>query len=125
MQDNKMSEIMRSSLDGIRSVADVECAVGQPINTPSGVTVIPVSKVSFGFATGGIDIIGKKIHEGQNFGGGGGSGVSITPLAFLTIGTSGEVNLVSIEEKHDRIDKIVKLVEHAPDLIEKIKKAIL
>lgn len=125
MQDNRMSEIMKSSLDGIRSVADVECAVGQPINTPSGVTVIPVSKVSFGFATGGVDIIGKRIHEGQNFGGGGGSGVSITPLAFLTVGTDGEVNLVSLEEKSDKIDKIVNLIQHAPELIEKIKKAIL
>ena len=125
MQDNRMSEIMRSSLDGIKNVADVECAVGRPINTPSGVTVIPVSKVSFGFATGGVDIAGRKISSVQNFGGGGGSGVSITPLAFLTIGTNGEVNLVSLEEKSNKVDKIVNLIEHAPELIDKIKKAIL
>ncbi len=122
--DNRMNEIMKSSLDGIKSVADIECAIGQAINTPSGVTVIPVSKVSFGFATGGVDISPNKLTSGQNFGGGGGSGVSITPLAFLTVGAAGEINLVPLAESSDNIDRVVSLIEKAPDIIEKIKKAM-
>ncbi len=124
MSDNRMNDIMKSSLDGIKSVTDIECAIGQAINTPSGVTVIPVSKVSFGFATGGVDLSSRRAASGQNFGGGGGSGVSITPLAFLTVGSSGEINLVPLAESSDNIDKVVTLIERAPELIEKIRKAM-
>lgn len=124
MHDSRMSEIMRTSLDGIRDATNIECSVGQPIITPSGVTVIPVSKVSFGFATGGVDLGGKKLNPGQNFGGGGGSGMSITPLAFLTVGSGGEVNLLSLDDKTDKVDRIVSLIEKTPELIEKIKKAM-
>ena len=124
MSDNRMDDIMKSSLDGIKSVADIECAIGQAINTPSGVTVIPVSKVSFGFATGGVDLTAKKVSTGQNFGGGGGSGVSITPLAFLTVGIGGEINLLPLADTSDNVDKVVALIERAPELIEKIRKAM-
>jgi uncharacterized spore protein YtfJ len=79
-----MSEIIKSSLNGIKDFTDMENAIGTPIQTPSGVTVIPVSRVSVGFATGGLDYGAKKLVGNQNFGGGGGTGVSITPIAFLT-----------------------------------------
>ena len=124
MPDNRMNDIMKSSLDGMKSVADIECAIGRPINTPSGVTVIPVSKVSFGFATGGVDLYQKKFTSGQTFGGGGGSGVSITPLAFLTVGVSGEINLLPLEKSSDDIGKVVSLIEKAPELLEKIRDAM-
>ena len=85
MSETKMSDIIRASLDGIRDLTDMETAIGDAITTPSGVTVIPVSKVTMGIATGGIDYATKKLTSPQNFGGGGGTGMSITPIAFLTV----------------------------------------
>lgn len=119
-----MSDIIKSSLDGIKSFTDMESAVGAPIQTPSGVTVIPVSKVSIGFATGGLDYGTKKFASPQNFGGGGGTGVSITPIAFLTVGKNAEVNLIPISNSSNGIDRALSIIERSPEIIEKIKDAL-
>ena len=77
-----------------------------------------------GIATGGIDY-GKGKHEvDQSFGGGGGTGLSITPVAFLTVGRDAEVSLIHINDGSGDVDKIVNLVERAPEIIEKIKGAL-
>ena len=120
-----MSEIIKASLDGIRSFTDMESAIGTPIHTPSGVTVIPVSRVAIGLATGGLDYGQKKVITGSSFGGGGGTGVSITPLAFLTIGKDAEINLISINDGEGaRIDRALSVIEHSPEIIAKIKSAL-
>lgn len=124
MSENKMSDIIRASMDGIKSFTDMETAIGNAITTPNGVTVIPVSKVSMGIATGGIDYGDKKDAPSQNFGGGGGTGLSITPVAFLTIGRDAEVNLLHINNGSTEVDRIASLVEHSPEIIEKIKSAL-
>lgn len=121
MSENKMSDIIRASMDSIRSFTDMETAIGNAISTPSGVTVIPVSKVAMGIATGGIDYGDKKSSSGQNFGGGGGTGLSITPIAFLTVGPDAGVNIIHIESSADEVDRIVSLIERSPEIIEKIK----
>jgi len=125
MSETKMSEIIKASLDGIRTFTDMESAIGTPIHTPSGVTVIPVSRVSIGLATGGVDYGQKKIISNGSFGGGGGTGVSITPLAFLTIGKNAEVNLISISDQDgSRIDRALSVIEHSPEIIAKIKSVL-
>ena len=124
MSDNRMSDIIRASMEGIKSFADMDTAIGNAINTPSGVTVIPVSKVTMGIATGGIDYGDKKVIPNQNFGGGGGTGLSITPIAFLTVGREGEINLITINTLPSDVDKITTLIEHSPDIIEKIRGAL-
>ena len=124
MSDNKMSEIIKASLDGIKSFADMDTVIGNAINTPSGVTVIPVSKVTMGIATGGIDYGEKRNMPNQNFGGGGGTGLSITPIAFLTVGRDGEVNLITLNSFPTDVDKITTLIEHSPEIIEKIRGAL-
>ena len=122
MQETKMGEIIRSSLDGIKDVVGIENAIGTPIHTPGGVTVIPVSKVSVGFASGGVDLHTKKLVGAENFGGGGGTGVSITPLAFLTVGNNAEINLIPIGDgPRDSVDRALSLIEHSPEIIKKIK----
>ncbi len=124
MSENKMSDIIKASIEGIKSFTDMETVIGSAITTPSGVTVIPVSKVSMGIATGGIDY-GKGRHESdQNFGGGGGTGLSITPVAFLTVGRDAEVNLIQVNGGNQDVDKILNLIERAPEIIEKIKGAL-
>ena len=121
MSDTRMGEIIKASLDGIKSFTDTETVIGGAINTPSGVTVIPVSKVSMGIATGGIDYGNKSHGTMQNFGGGGGTGISITPIAFLTVGSDEQVNLIHINKEDSGVDKITSLIEHSPEIIEKIK----
>ena len=122
MSETKMSDIIRASLDGIRDMTNMEASIGEAITTPSGVTVIPVSKVTMGIATGGIDYASKKLTTPQNFGGGGGTGMTITPVAFLTISPMAEVNLITLNSTENDIDKISKIIEHSPEIISKIKK---
>ena len=126
MSENKMSELIKASLDGIRDFADVENIFGKAITTQSGVTVIHLSKISIGFATGGIDFQSKRPISPTNFGGGSGSGVLITPVAFLTIGREGEINLINISSESDNSAKnrVADLIENSPVLIEKIKNAL-
>ena len=123
MVEGNLSDIIRTSLDGIRELTESDTFVGGAIETKSGVTVIPVSKISLGFATGGVDFGQKKISTNQNFGGGGGSGVSITPMAFLTIKPDGDVKLVKLyeSEQNDTASKVIDLISRAPHLIDQIK----
>ena len=121
MSETKMSDIIKASLEGIRDLTDMETAIGDAITTPSGVTVIPVSKVTMGIATGGIDYATRKLTTPQNFGGGGGTGMSITPIAFLTVSPNAEVGLIPIASQDNDIDKISKLIERSPEIITKIK----
>ena len=124
MSENKMSDIIKASMEGIKSFTDMETVIGNAITTPSGVTVIPVSKVAMGIATGGIDYGGSRAESEQNFGGGGGTGLSITPVAFLTVGRDAEVSLIHVNSSGGEVDKIVGLIERAPEIIEKIKGAL-
>ena len=124
MSETKMGDIIRASLDGIKSFTDMDTVIGGAINTPSGVTVIPVSKVSMGIATGGVDYAGGRTSSGQNFGGGGGTGLSITPVAFLTIDNNAQINLIHINPSGGELDRIASLIEHSPEIIERIKSAL-
>ena len=124
MSENKMSDIIKASTEGIKSFADRDSIIGNAINTPSGVTVIPVSKITMGIATGGIDYGEKKNLLSQNFGGGGGTGLSITPVAFLTVGRNGEVDLIPVNSFPTDVDKVTTLIEHSPEIIEKIRNAL-
>ena len=124
MSENKMSDIIKASMDGIKSFTDMETVIGNAITTPSGVTVIPVSKVAMGIATGGVDYGSDRANNFQNFGGGGGTGLSITPVAFLTVGRDADVSIIHINSSGSEIDKITSLIERSPEIIEKIRSAL-
>ena len=124
MSENKMSDIIKASMDSIKSFTDMDTAIGNAITTPSGVTVIPVSKVTMGIATGGIDYGDKRSSSSQNFGGGGGTGLSITPIAFLIVGRDADVNIFHIENATGEMDRVISLIERSPEIIEKIKQAL-
>ena len=124
MSENKMSDIIKASMDGIKSFTDMETVIGNAITTPSGVTVIPVSKVAMGIATGGVDYGAGRANPSQNFGGGGGTGLSITPIAFLTVGRDAEVSIIHINSSGNEIDRIANLIERSPEIVEKIKDAL-
>lgn len=126
MSENKLNDIIGTSLEKIRALADGETVIGNPINTPNGTTIIPVSRVSMGFASGGLDYSGKKANTAaQNFGGGGGTGVTVTPVAFLVLSPDGDVKLLPVTpapQSGDTIDKVTAFIERSPDLIEKLKQ---
>ncbi len=127
MSDNKMSEIIRASVEGLKSSFDANTIIGEAITTANGTVVIPVSKLSVGFATGGIDYLGKKAAPtgNNNFGGGGGSGLSVNPVAFLVISPTGTVELLNVNESKepaDAVSQIINAIERSPELIEKFKE---
>jgi sporulation protein YtfJ len=124
MSETKMSDIIRTSLEGVKEFTEKDTFIGDVIVTPSGVSIIPVSRVSIGFATGGVDYANKRISPTQNFGGGGGTGLSITPIAFLTVGKDAEINLIHINGGSSDVDRISSLIERSPEIIEKIKNAL-
>jgi len=126
MAERKMNDMISTSLSKIRELVDAQTIIGEPINTNSGTTIIPVSKVSIGYVTGGLDYSSKKSedakHAPQNFGGAGGTGVTVTPVGFLSITADGKVELITIANPGgDSVDKIASLVEKTPDILEKIK----
>ncbi len=126
MSENKLNDIIGTSLEKIRALVDGETVIGNPIATPNGTTIIPVSKVSMGFASGGIDYTGKKAAtQGvQNFGGGGGTGITVTPISFLIVQPDGNVQLMPITgpAQSDTVDKVTSFIERSPELLEKFKQ---
>lgn len=114
MNEHPIQGLMGTTMEKIRDMVDVNTIIGDPIVTPDGTTIIPVSKVSFGFASGGSDIPAKVPKE--VFGGGSGAGVSIQPLGFLVV-HQGDVRLLEMNGPGDSMGKALGLV---PDVISKI-----
>lgn len=126
--ENKIQDIIQTSLENIRSMVDANTVIGNPINTESGTTIIPISKISMGFASGGLDFNGKtaetvKDNHAKNFGGGGGTGLSISPVGFLIVNKDGKVDMLNtgVAESKDLLEQIANLLERSPDIVEKFK----
>lgn len=120
-----MSEIIKTTLEGIDSFTDVNSVVGSVIKTPDGMTIIPISKITVGFLGGGADYGQKKLSQSQSFGGGSGAGISISPVAFLTIAPDSTVNLIPLNsESKAGVDRITSIIERSPEIIERIKQLL-
>ena len=117
-EKHQIGEIMGVTMDKIKEMIDVNTIVGEPIRTPDGITIIPVSKVSMGFASGGSDV-GAKTNK-QMFGGGTGAGVSIAPIAFLVI-SGGNVRTIQLVEHVSPVDSAINAL---PDLVDRISALI-
>ena len=113
MSENKIQGIMDSTLEKIRAMVDADTVIGDPI-VQGEITLLPVSKVSFGLASGGSDFAGK--GNSPLFGGGGGAGVSITHIAFIVIKGS-DVKMLQIYKDESAANKAIGMV---PELFEKI-----
>lgn len=112
-----LKDLMRETMDKVREMADTNTIVGQPITTPDGVTLIPISKISFGFGSGGGDY-GKTTPK-ENFGGASAAGVKIAPVAFLVIKDGIARVLPVATPPVSTMDRVVDLV---PDMVEKVEK---
>ena len=124
--ENKLQEVVQSTLAQIRNMIDADTVIGKPIETAPGTTIIPVSKVAVGFATGGMDFNDKKGGtQGvpQNFGAGGGTGISVQPIGFICIDKDGDVDFINIGVKNpsDPIEQLSDLIDRSPEIIGKIK----
>ena len=114
----KLPNMLETTIQKIREMVDVNSVIGQPINTPDGVTIIPVSRVSVGFGVGGSDFATNKAGSAMPFGGGVGGGVKVTPMCFLIV-KDGNVRMMSIPEPaSSTADRIVEMV---PDTLEKLQ----
>ena len=113
MADN-LKNMMSGSLEKIKEMADVNTVIGDAITAPDGTMIIPVSKVSFGFVSGGAEFP----SGNDRFGGGAGAGVTIKPAAFIVISPAGDVKLLEIGKEDTLVDSIIS---GAPELVAKIK----
>lgn len=126
MENNSnIGNLMDVTMNKMKDMVDVDTVVGTPVTTPDGVTIIPMSRVSYAFASGGSDFRVKE-HSNLGFGGGNGAGVKIDPIGFLVI-KDGNVRMMSImppaNTTVDRvIEKVPEVIDMVEDLIQKHKK---
>ncbi len=114
MSDNNIKSIMDVTMDKLRAMVDADVITGTPIEV-GNITLVPVSRVSFGLATGGSDFPSK---NGQLFGGGGGAGVTVVPIAFMVI-CGDNVKMLPV---YNEVSSVEKAITMAPEIIEKAKE---
>ena len=113
-----LPNMLENTIAKIREMVDVNSVIGDPITTPDGVTIIPVSKVSVGFGGGGSDYVSKNANKQENpFGGGAGGGVKVTPVAFLIV-KEGNVRMLPVAAPANTTAD--RIVEQIPDTLDKI-----
>ena len=118
MENTNISSLMETTMNKIRDMVDVNTVVGAPITTPDGITVIPVSRISYAFATGGSDF---RVKEKPGFGGGNGAGVKIEPIGFLVI-KDGNVRMIGITPPAN--NSVDRVIEKAPEFMDTIENVI-
>ena len=112
-----LGELTESSMKNLQTLIDSNSVIGKEVVTPDGTVILPVSRVSFGFGTGGGDL---PATQKELFGGGTGGGVSITPLAFLIV-KNGDVKLLQVQSYSNTADRVVGMV---PEVIDKVSGLI-
>lgn len=115
MSENNIKGIMDTTMDKLKAMVDANIITGTPMEI-GDITLIPVSKVAFGLATGGSDFPSKSGAE--LFGGGGGAGVTVSPIAFIVI-SGGNVKMMPV---YNELTTVEKAVNMAPEIIEKAKE---
>ena len=117
-----LPNMLDNTISKIREMLNANSVVGEPITTPDGVTIIPISKVSVGFGGGGSDFVSKNVnHQDNPFGGGVGAGVKVTPVAFLIV-KDGNVRMLPVATPANTTAD--RLVEMVPDTLDKISAFI-
>ena len=115
--EHPISGLMEVTLEKIRQMVDSNTIIGNPINTADGTTILPVSRVSFGFASGGSDFVSSRAPK-DLFGGGSGAGVTITPVAFLVL-QQGSVRMIQLADVRNgsSVDRALNML---PDLVDRV-----
>jgi len=116
MAEHPIQGLMNVTMDKIRQMADSNTIIGKPIKTDDGTTILPVSRISFGFASAGTDFDGKNAANKDLFGGGSGAGVNIQPVAFLVV-KDGCVRTIQLADGSNTIDRALTML---PELVDKV-----
>lgn len=125
MENNPIGELMNNTMESVKNILKVDTVVGDPIYTPDGITLVPISKVSVGFGGGGVEFNGKKAGD-RPYGGGNATAVKIDPIGFLVI-KEGTVRMINVTPPASTtVDRLIDLVPQVMDrvdnFIEKQKK---
>lgn len=112
--EKSANSILKTTIEKVRDLVDVSTIIGDPINLPDGLTIIPVSKVTYGFASGGSDFPSK--NNVELFGGAGGAGITINPVAFLVV-KDGDVTIKHITANDNAVERAVTMV---PEMFDKV-----
>ena len=120
MAEHPIQGLMNVTMDKIRQMADSNTIIGKPIKTDDGTTILPVSRISFGFASAGTDFDGKNAANKDLFGGGSGAGVNIQPVAFLVI-KDGCVRTIQLTDGSNSVDRALAML---PELVEKVSALV-
>ena len=116
MAEHPIQGLMNVTMDKIRQMADSNTIIGKPIKTDDGTTILPVSRISFGFASAGTDFDGKNAANKDLFGGGSGAGVNIQPVAFLVV-KDGCVRTIQLADGSNTSDRALTML---PELVDKV-----
>ena len=131
MNEHPIEVLMETAMNSIKEMVDVNTIIGEPIEAANGMTIIPISKVCFGFAAGGSEFKNETINEYKRkdkeeevqyklpFGGGSGAGISINPVAFVVV-LKDTIKVIPIEHE----SAIDKLIDYVPDLMEKANEIV-
>ncbi len=122
MEKHPIEGLMQTAMANIKDMVDVNTIIGDAITTPDGTVIIPVSKVTFGFASGGSDFQTKVNTDNNLFGGGSGAGITITPIAFL-VASNSQVRLLQVNEAaSSAVDRLIAMIPDAFDAIKDLAK---
>ena len=115
---NPIGELMQTTMENVRNILKVDTVVGDPIYTPDGITLVPISKISVGFGGGGIELTSKKNGDQKPYGGGNATGVKIDPIGFLII-KDGNIRMVNVTPPaNNTVDRIIDLVPQVLDRVD-------
>ncbi|AQS58579.1 GerW family sporulation protein [Desulforamulus ferrireducens] len=121
MAEHPIEGLMKTAMESIKEMVDVNTVVGDPVETPDGSVIIPISRVACGFAAGGGEYGMGRGKEGESsggpFGGGSGAGVSVQPMGFLVVG-NGQIRLLPVADNHALYDR---LIDAAPQMLNQIQ----
>jgi len=118
MDNNPIGALMQNTMESVKNILKVDTVVGDPIYTPDGITLVPISKVSVGFGGGGVEFSNKNSGDRQPYGGGNATGVKIDPIGFLVI-KEGTVRMVNITPPaSNTVDRIIDLVPQVMDRVD-------
>ena len=118
MDKNPIGELMQTTMDNVKNILKVDTVVGDPIFTPDGITLVPISKISVGFGGGGVEFPSKKTGGEKPYGGGNATGVKIDPIGFLVI-KEGTVRMVNITPPaSNTVDRIIDMVPQVMDRVD-------
>ena len=118
MENNPIGELMQNTMENVKNILKVDTVVGDPIYTPDGITLVPISKISVGFGGGGVEFNSKKAGDPRPYGGGNATGVKIEPMGFLII-KDGTVRMVNVTPPaNNTVDRVIELVPQVMDRID-------